>query len=577
MCGIIGYTGKKNIAKELVAGLEKLEYRGYDSAGIAYCEHGKLVTIKAVGRIAELKKLTDGLNPDSACGIGHTRWATHGRPALVNCHPHVSYGGKFAVVHNGIIENFKQLRTLCESRGISPVSDTDSELIAHLLELNFDGDVRRAADRVAELLKGSFAVGVLCSCRPNEIYAFASRSPLVIGEGKNFCALASDGNALAGADTLVFLKDGESALLRPSGAEYYRKGKRVVMRGAPFSAASALSVKDGFAHYMLKEAFEQPEAAARTIAALSDRRLRGSLAFIGCGSSYHAGLSLLPLAERVCRKPAHACLAGEFICSERVKRRGETAVLLSQSGETADTVAAALEAERRAFRTFAIVNVPASTLTRVCARNACMRAGPEIAVATTKGFTSQIAAVAAMLARGALADSVKRLPFAMEKALTAAESTEAEEAARLLAVSSDVFYIGRKADYGVALEGALKLKEITYINALGISSGELKHGSISLISDGTPVVVVHTDPALREKTLLTISSVRARGGFVIGVTDDSDVCAASDIAVRLPRTDPYLSPAVSVIPLQLIAYRAAVLLGRDVDKPRNLAKSVTVE
>ena len=577
MCGIIGYTGKKNITDELVAGLEKLEYRGYDSAGIAYCERGKLVTVKAVGRISELKKLTDGLRPDSSCGIGHTRWATHGKPTLANCHPHLSYGGKFAIVHNGIIENCRQLRLLCESRGISPISDTDSELIAHLLEMYFEGDLRKAADKVAGMLEGSFAVGILCSCRPNEIYAFASRSPLAIGEGKNFCALASDGNALSGAETLVFLKDGESALLRPSGAEYYRKGKRINPQSAPFSAASALSGKDGYAHYMLKETYEQPEAAARTIAALSGIKLRGALSFIGCGSSYHAGLSMLPLACHACSRPAQAQLAGEFLCSERVKSRGTTAVLLSQSGETADTVAAALEAERRACRTFAIVNVASSTLTRVCGAHAVTRAGPEIAVATTKGFTSQVVAVAAMLARGTLAESTERLPFIMEKALEAGVSDEAEEASRLLAISPNAFFIGRKADYGVALEGALKLKEITYIPALGLSAGELKHGSISLIGEGTPVVVVHTDPRLREKTLLTIASVRARGGFVIAVTDDRDVCAACDLAVRIPSSDPFLSPAVSVIPLQLIAYRAAVLLGRDVDKPRNLAKSVTVE
>lgn len=577
MCGIIGYTGKKNITDELVAGLEKLEYRGYDSAGIAYCEHGKLMAVKAVGRIKELKKLTDGLHPDSTCGIGHTRWATHGKPTIANCHPHLSYGGKFAIVHNGIIENCRQLRLLCESRGISPVSDTDSELIAHLLEMYFEGDLRRTADKVAGMLEGSYAVGVLCSCRPNEIYAFASRSPLVIGQGKNFCALTSDGNALSGAEMLVFLKDGESALLRPSGAEFYRKGKRVALPAEPFSSAASLSGKDGYAHYMLKETYEQPEAAARTITALSGRKLRGALDFIGCGSSYHAGLSMLPLACRASARPAQALLAGEYLCSERVRLRGTTAVLLSQSGETADTVAAAQEAERRSCRTFAIVNVASSTLTRVCDDHAVTRAGPETAVATTKGFTSQIVAVAAMLARGSLADSVERLPFVMEKALASGVSDEAEEAARLLAVSPDAFFIGRKADYGVALEGALKLKEITYIPALGLSAGELKHGSISLISEGTPVVVVHTDPALREKTLLTIASVRARGGFVIAVTDDRDVCTASDLAVRIPSADPYLSPAVSVIPLQLIAYRAAVLLGRDVDKPRNLAKSVTVE
>ena len=573
MCGIVGHTGRRDIIAALVEGLEKLEYRGYDSAGIALAESGGLKTVRSVGRISRLREKLAGIVTDARCGIGHTRWATHGKPTEVNCHPHLSFGRKFAVVHNGIIENCRELRMLCEDRGISPVSDTDSELIAHLLELNYDGDPLRAVRKTADMLTGSFAVAALLSDFPDEIYALRRTSPLLIGVGRGYTCLASDGCALE-ADGVYALGDGQYARLTPSGAEFYSRGRRVSPRRIPpFDAAHC--VRGGYEHFMLKEIYEQPEAAARTIEALSGKRLRGRLLMIGCGSSYHAALSALPLAERATGKSACAVTAGEFLCSEKTDGRGRTAVLISQSGETADTVAAAEEAARRGYSALAVANVPRSSLTRVCRRSVLTHAGPEISVATTKGFTSQAAALSAMLSPPLFAEEVRRLPFAIERALSC--DGDASAAARLLKADKAAFFIGRKSDLGTALEGALKLREITYIPAFGLSAGELKHGSIALIEEGTPVVLVHTDPQLKDKSLLTAATVKARGGRVIAVTPDDEVAAAADLALRIPAVHPLLSPAVAVVPLQLLAYRAAVALGRDVDKPRNLAKSVTVE
>ena len=573
MCGIIGYTGKADVVGALTDGLEKLEYRGYDSAGIALAESGGLRVVKSVGRISQLKEKLRDIVTDACCGVGHTRWATHGKPTEINCHPHLSYGGKCAVVHNGIVENCRKLRVLCEDRGISPVSDTDSELIAHLLELYYDGDALRAVRRVSEMLEGSYAVAALFADRPNEIYAFRRLSPLIIGVGRGWSCLASDGNA-ADADEIYVLGDGQYAVLTPRGAEFYRNGRRTALKKTDRPDV-AKSGKNGFEHYMIKEILEQPEAAARTIESLYRRRLRGELLMLGCGSSYHAALSMLPLAEKCTGRPARAELCGEFVCSRRISGRGKTAVLLSQSGETADTVAAAREAAERGYSTVALANVPKSSLTRVCRRCALTHAGPEISVATTKGFTSQVAALAAMLASGSLVGDVRELPFAIEKALET--DADAKYAAALFAPGRAAFFIGRQADLGAALEGALKLREITYIPAFGISAGELKHGSISLVEDGTPVVLVHTDPTLKDKSLLTAATVKARGGVVIAVCSDDEIAAAADIALRIPHVPPPLSPAVSVVPLQLLAYRAALMLGTDVDKPRNLAKSVTVE
>lgn len=582
MCGIIGYTGDAEATPILIAGLRALEYRGYDSAGIALAGGGRLRAIKSVGRIDALAEKAAGADAAGTCGIGHTRWATHGCPTEDNCHPHLSYGGRFAVVHNGIIENCDALRKLCESAGVTPRGDTDSELIAHLLELEYDGDPVAALRRVAARLRGSYALGVLCADFPREIYAAKMRSPLIIGLGDGAACLSSDGGAMPECvNRLAVLADGQEARLTLGCAEVYERGRPVAGEFVRCQSSRVAAGLSGYPHYMLKEMCEQPEAIARTVAdeCKSSRPAlpRAGVTLIGCGSSYHAALACAPLVERVTGCRAEVRLASEYICSERVREHGRHCVLLSQSGETADTIAAAEEAERRGCRTLAIVNVHASTLTRVCDSFLCTRAGPEISVATTKGFTTQVGALARLAADSdpAFARELKSLPFAAEEALAAAEKT-AEYAGRF-ARAKCAFFVGRKTDYGAALEGALKLKEITYVPALGIAAGELKHGSISLIEKGTPVVMICTDPALEDKAVLSAASVRSRGAFVLAVTTCARVAEACDCAVMLPRVHPLLSAAVSVIPLQRLAYETALLLGRDIDKPRNLAKSVTVE
>ena len=414
MCGIIGYTGVSDIIPALVEGLERLEYRGYDSAGVALAEKDGLRVVKSVGRISNLAEKLSAVRTDAHCGIGHTRWATHGRPTEINCHPHLSFGKKFAVVHNGIIENCRNLDKLCRCRGITPVSDTDSELIAHLLELNFDGDVLSAVRRTAEMLEGSFAVAALYAGSPNEIYAFRRSSPLIVGVGDGMCCLASDGCA-ARTEREYILGDGQYARLSPHGAVFFSRGKSVSPKRIP--ASDALSCeRGGHPHFMIKEIAEQPEAAARTIESVRGKRLRGEVLYLGCGSSYNAALAAIPLTERQTGERAFAMTASEFLFSEKLSGRGKTAVLLSQSGETADTVAAALQAKRRGYRTVCISNVARSSLTRACERSVLTHAGPEISVATTKGFTSQEAALAALYV-GSNADEVRRLPFEIERAL----------------------------------------------------------------------------------------------------------------------------------------------------------------
>ncbi len=553
-----------------------MEYRGYDSAGIAVCG-SEIVTVKAVGRISALEEKLRGRDLPEVCGIGHTRWATHGCPTEINCHPHLSYGGKFAIVHNGIIDNCRNLRVLCENRGISLKSDTDSELIAHLLEWEYRGDPLACLSRVAADLRGSFALGVLCADFPSDIYAAKMRSPLIIGLGEDMACISSDGTAMPKEVTsLIVLADGQVARVRPGSAEVFFRGRRVEPERVKCSSPEIAAALSGFPHYMLKEMYEQPEALARTVTedCLGRPYLRRNVTLIGCGSSYHAALASKPLVERITGCSAEVCLASEFIYSEKTVGRGKQAVFLSQSGETADTIAAAEEAKRRGYLTLAVSNVHSSTLTRVCDEKFCTRAGPEISVATTKGFTTQVGALGVLASRNdEIAAALKELPFAAEKAL----AVEVGEVAKLIAKSVNPFFIGRKADYGAALEGALKLKEISYISALGIAAGELKHGSISLIEKGTPVVVVSTDEALGEKTLLSMATVRARGGTVIAVTNIDEVAQAADFVLPLPNVHPLLSAAVSVIPLQRLAYEAALLLGKDIDKPRNLAKSVTVE
>ena len=588
MCGIIGYTGDAEATPILVSGLKALEYRGYDSAGIALAAGENIATVKAVGRIAALEEKLTVSSPAGKCGIGHTRWATHGCPTESNCHPHLSYGGKFALVHNGIIENCRKLRVLCEKRGVTPKSDTDSEIIAHLLELEYDGDPLAALARVTDMLQGSYALGVICSDFPHEIFAAKRRSPLIIGIGRGVGCVSSDGAAMPdGVEQIIVLADGQTARVTDGDADVYFRGRKVKIERAAFASVKKAAGLAGYPHYMLKEMYEQPEAIARTVTyecrgtgGGNVRLKRAGVALVGCGSSYHAALAAAPMLERATGRSVSATLASEFISSEFVPSEGRQCVLLSQSGETADTIAAAEEAKRRGYTTLAVANVHASTLTRICDNAFCTRAGPEISVATTKGFTTQVAALAALAAglsgNAKLTADIKQLPFAAEKALADSEQT-AKDIAPMLAGAKCVFFTGRKADYGTALEGALKLREITYIPALGIASGELKHGSISLIEKGTPVVAVCTDDALVPKALLAIATITARGGVVIGVTDNDEVASACHRVLRIPHINPLLSAAIAVIPLQRLAYETALLLGRDIDKPRNLAKSVTVE
>lgn len=582
MCGIIGYTGNKSALPPIVEGLKALEYRGYDSAGVAFCRAGGIFTVKAVGHIRALEKKLESEVVPETCGIGHTRWSTHGCPTEENSHPHLSFGGKFAVVHNGIIENCRELRVLCANRGIVPKSDTDTELVAHLLESEYRGDPLAALRRTVARLRGSFALGILCADFPNELFAAKRRSPLLIGLADGATCLSSDGAAMPHEITdLIVLADGQTARLSPHGAEVYVGENRTEPEIVHSSYARFAAGLDGYPHYMLKEMCEQPEAIARTVAeectGKSTRLRSGGVALVGCGSSYHAALACKPLIEQATGCPAEVVLASEFLVSSPVGGRGKQAVFLSQSGETADTIAAAEEAARRGWRTLALSNVRTSTLMRVCDEQFATRAGPEISVATTKGFTTQAAALAALAAARdpSLAAALKELPSAAEKALASAEEVKA--LAPLFLTAKTPFFIGRKTDYGAALEGALKLKEISYISALGLAAGELKHGSISLIEEGTPVVAICTDPALADKTLLSVDTVRARGGVVIGVTNVAEVAEACDRATLLPPVHPLLSAAVSVIPLQRLAYEVALMLGRDIDKPRNLAKSVTVE
>ncbi len=577
MCGIIGFTGGRDAAPILIAGLKALEYRGYDSAGIAVAGK-KITSVKSVGRISALEKKLDETTLVGDCGIGHTRWATHGCPTEENCHPHMSADGKFAVVHNGIIENDKELRALVRAAGIEPISDTDSEIVAHLLSLYYDGDPVVALGRTVSRLKGSFALGVLCADHPDEIYAAKMRSPLLIGYGDGTC-LSSDGTAMPQSiNEITVLADGQTARLTKNGATVYFRGRQVQCERTKLKSSRRAAGLSGYPHYMIKEMYEQPEAIARTISSECRGKragLRGTgVSLIGCGSSYNAALSCRPMLERVTGRSVDVALAGEFLYSERVPAYGRQCILLSQSGETADTISAAEEAKRRGYGTLAITNVHASTLTRTCDDYLCTRAGPEISVATTKGFTTQVAALG-LLAGNEFAAAVKELPGLAEKALRASEGLK--DSAVKFDNAGCVFFMGRGADYGAALEGALKLKEISYIPAIGIAAGELKHGSISLIEKGTPVIAVCTDDRLIGKSLLSIATVKTRGGFVIGVTSSPEVAAACDEAVMLPPVHPMLSAAVSVIPLQRLAYEVALRLGRDIDKPRNLAKSVTVE
>ena len=607
MCGIVGYTGGREAAPFLLSGLRALEYRGYDSAGLAVMGEGGLQLAKTSGRIERLaEKTRGGAALPGRSGIGHTRWATHGAPTDVNAHPHVSCGGRFAVVHNGIIENYAALRAELTALGCSFRSETDTEVIAHLLELGYDGDFREALMRTVARLEGSYALGVVCTDFPGEVYAVREASPLILGLGAGENCFASDLAAIAPyTKSAGRLEDGQFARLRPEGVQVYDfAGRPVEPEIFRVDWGPEAAEKGGWEHFMLKEIMEQPRALRSALAprlrdglvdcgaelgsALPERL--GSVVITACGSAYYAGCVGKLAIERLCRVPVTAELASELRYSDPLIGEDTLVIALSQSGETADTLAAVRECRSRGAKVLAIVNAEGSSLTKLADAVLYTRAGPEIAVASTKGYTTQVAvltALAAELARRLgrltepelreLAAGLYRLPDAVQKAIDL--NPGLPELARRYCLDGALYYIGRGTDRAVALEAALKMKEISYRHAEAYAAGELKHGTIALVEEGTSVVALCCRTELLGKMISSIEEVKARGAKVLAVAPAGErrILAAADDVITVPRTGPLLDPVAEIVPLQLLAYYAARELGCDIDKPKNLAKSVTVE
>lgn len=607
MCGIVGYIGTRSAVPILIDSLKRLEYRGYDSAGIAALNDRRLRVVKTKGTIEGLERKLAQVNIEAAIGIGHTRWATHGAPSDENAHPHTDCRSRLAVVHNGIIENFGSIKAWLEDRGHVFESETDTEVLPHLIEHFYAGDLVRATRKVAEVAEGSYALAVISEDEPDTLVCMREQSPLVIGIGKGENFIASDIPALLKyTRDFYILEDGELAVITPERIRIYdRQGREVRKNVFHVDWDAEVAEKGGYAHFMLKEIYEQPRALRDTLrgrlgaqgvmlpelglSPLEASRLR-KVAFVACGTAYHAGLVGKYLVEKLARIPAEADIASEFRYREPILDEDTLVVVISQSGETADTLAALRLAKLADARIFAVTNVVGSSVAREAGRVFFTMAGPEIAVASTKAYVTQLLAVTLLAIklgelRGTLSlgemeelvGALKLLPARSEEVL--AFGDKVAELARRWFASEDVFFIGRGLDYAVALEGALKMKEISYIHAEAYAAGELKHGTLALITEGVPVVALATQRDLVDKMVSNIKEVKARGGLVFAVVGRGieHMEEVVDEVLVLPEVNPYVAPALAVIPLQLLAYHCAVLRGCEVDKPRNLAKSVTVE
>ncbi len=608
MCGIVGYVGDKQVAPVLLDGLSKLEYRGYDSAGIAVYGDGKINVAKARGRLKVLSEMTnEGKSVSGVMGIGHTRWATHGEPSDVNSHPHVSSSGRFAVVHNGIIENYIPLKKRLMNKGYEFVSETDTEIIAQLIEYYYKGDLLEALIKVIERVEGSYALGVLCSDYPDRFVAVRKASPLIVGvgEGENF--IASDVTAiLKYTRNVYYLEDNEIVVLSKDSVDVYNTDKELVNKEIfkvdwDVSAAE----KGGYEHFMMKEIEEQPKAIRDTVSArikdgkivldnvsLDEKYIKGinKIFIVACGSAYHVGVVAKYVIEKMCRIPVEAQIASEFRYCDPIVSCNDLVIVISQSGETADTLAALKEAKARGARVLSIVNVVGSAIANASDDVLYTWAGPEIAVATTKAYSTQLSVVymlavymaekLGLLTVGEYAKMVREIQELPDKV---AEILKSKEKIQYLASQfyncHSIFFIGRNLDYAVSLEGSLKLKEISYIHSEAYAAGELKHGTISLIEEGTLVVALVTGNELFDKTVSNIKEVKARGAVVMAVRTDAHLHDddIADHVITIPSTNEMFLPSLSVIPLQLFGYYVASLKGLDIDKPRNLAKSVTVE
>ena len=611
MCGIVGYVGRKQAAPILLDGLSKLEYRGYDSAGMAVFDGKKINIKKATGRLKVLSELThDGETMPGTIGIGHTRWATHGEPSDVNAHPHFNKDQTIAVVHNGIIENYLKLKNILLEKGYEFCSETDTEVVAHLLDYYYNKygkDPLVAVTKVIHRVEGSYALGIIFADYPDVVYSVRKDSPLIVGRSEEGNLIASDVPAvLRYTRDVYFIDNEEIARLSEDDIEFFNvDGEPIQKESKHIDWDINAAEKNGYEHFMLKEIYEQPKAVRDTISprikdgeivieelGMTDEEIRAikKIHIVACGSAYHTGVTNKYIFEGLARIPVEVDLASEFRYRNPILEEGALVIIISQSGETADSLAALRLAKERGCTTLGIVNVVGSSIAREADKVMYTWAGPEISVATTKAYSCQLVAqyllalkfaeVRGKVTKEELADylhEIEMLPNQIEALLGNKERIQ--RFANRFVAAKDVFFIGRGIDYAISLEGSLKLKEISYIHSEAYAAGELKHGTISLIEDGTLVIAVVTQEDLYKKSVSNIVEVKTRGAYVLSVTNDNniDMEKTADSVIYIPQTNPYFANSLAIIPLQLFGYYVSVGKGLDVDKPRNLAKSVTVE
>lgn len=608
MCGIVGYIGKNQAAPIILDGLSKLEYRGYDSAGIAVFDGEHICTQKAAGRLAVLEHMTrGGETMKGFSGVGHTRWATHGAPSDLNAHPHTNKAGSIVVVHNGIIENYMALKKKLEKKGYEFTSETDTEVLAHLLDYYYKGNPLETITKVLHRVEGSYALGILFDDCPGKLFAARKDSPLIVGQSEDGCLIASDVPAiLKYTRTVFYLDNQEVAVLSTDGIEFYTVDEEPVVKQAVTIEWDANSAeKAGYEFFMLKEIYEEPKTVTDTLSPrikngdiqieelkLTDEELRAiqRIHIVACGSAYHAGVTAKYVIEGLVRIPVEVEVASEFRYRNPILDPRDLVIVISQSGETADTLEAVRESKKRGLKVLGIVNVVGSSIAREADSVMYTWAGPEISVATTKAYSAQLVALYLLAmklgrVRGMIDDAtfaklledIQALPDQIE--LLLGQKEKLQHFANRYVGAKNVFFIGRGIDYAISLEGSLKLKEISYVHSEAYAAGELKHGTISLIEDGTLVVALATQPDLFPKTVSNIVEVKSRGAFVMAVAERGrkEIEKAADYVIYIPYTNPYFANSLAIIPLQLFAYYIAVGKGYDVDHPRNLAKSVTVE
>lgn len=608
MCGIVGYIGESQAAPILLDGLSKLEYRGYDSAGMAVYDGENIKVQKAIGRLKVLSELThDGATMPGMSGIGHTRWATHGAPSDINAHPHYNQAETIAVVHNGIIENYLKLKKRLEGKGYQFVSETDTEVVAHLLDYYYKGDPLEAITKVMHRVEGSYALGIIFKEHPDKVYAVRKDSPLIVGHGKDGNLIASDVPAvLKYTRNVYFIQNEEIAVLTKETIDFYNvDGEEIAKESTTIDWDINAAEKGGYEHFMLKEMYEQPKTVRDTLnprikdgaivieeLGMSDEEIRAisKIHIVACGSAYHTGVTAKYVFEGMARIPVEVDLASEFRYRDPILAQDELVIIISQSGETADSLAALREAKQRGVKTLGIVNVVGSSIAREADKVMYTWAGPEIAVATTKAYSAQLIAeyllaIKFAQVRGSITEEevtgllkdLQKLPEQIEMLLSNKERIQ--RFANRYVSAKDVFFVGRGIDYAISMEGSLKLKEISYIHSEAYAAGELKHGTISLIEEGTLVAAVVTQEDLYKKTISNMVELTSRGAFVLAVTNTghTEIEKAADYVIYIPQTNKYFTNSLAIIPLQLFSYYVSVGKGCDVDKPRNLAKSVTVE